>query len=1019
MAGGKHKSFMTSKGRAFTALMVSVSLIALLAVLVIVAPGAIARYVVTDYLESQGLAVTIDTLDVNLLTGHITVDDAKGRVSDGPDAGQGFTLGHLELSLAYSPLLDKKVLVDSVSVRSASVDITRGADNGFTVAGISLPASSSGGGSDWRFGVEQVQVGAFRVHYRQPAMGDTPAIDQVITLNQSGAAHMVTWRKGQPIPVDAHLGAAGGSFSVSGQMSPLSATPSADVHVTAENFPVSMLAPLAKQAGIDGADGRIDTDLDLSVVYDADKQLRLHTDGSTVFEGLVLVQASGLRSEADAFSFKGESDWQLLRAGAEPGEIKTRGRFALDDLTMEKTGSFRLTADRAAWQGKSVVSLDTPFRIFTHGTYTDKNVALIAPDRLRLKADAERLGGDIEFTFGQNATTIVSNGDYRAGALQFAVPDSLSTDTRDLHWSGTTQTTLTDRATRIDTRGRLNGTDLVFTIPKTSHFTAGRIDWDGQTHIDSSDLFVHSARGRLVTETARLDLPDMPLALTAHRFIYDGRYGQQPEAGDGPLKLLMSGEATGSDLDVRNTRIDAPWLATLADHASGIEINGLDDIRVAKLETSGVRIMGDTDTSAEVVQAVSLDIKGFHLRDLLHYELESVDLSDAIMHFRRDPNGYGVISEYMGSTAGADSKDADQASDASTESASQTGGAMTSTFSIKHLGISGPSVWFVDTVTEPHVALHGLDLNFVLNDLDTAMPDQDADYRLSIDLGAYGHFDSVGTVAPLASGGMNMDIDAWLRSLNMPSLSGYLNQAMGRKIARGAINGTLDLKAKGGQLDGKLDATISNFRLANDSDKVTEIALGINMETALALVRGQDDEFTFETSILGDVTNPYFSVDNLVREAVLAGLRTALLSNYSPVGLVNRAQRAFRNLFRSVEDRPAYFADGQHYVRPEDRHYMSLIAQAMNKHLDWTLTVKGQSVPADAKAMDLFQTGHVDGENQVKLEELARSREEAIRDYLAARGVSPERIVSRGPTVLENDARPAVRFTLDKHKDRR
>ncbi|MBH03603.1 MAG: hypothetical protein CMP08_05700 [Xanthomonadales bacterium] len=981
------------------------------------APGYIARYVVVNYLEAKGLNVDIDKIDINLLTGHIAIDDAHGEITDGPNAGQGFTIGHLGLELAYPPLLNHRIVLESISLRGASIDITRSPDTGLTIAGVPLPQGQSSGGRAWRFGVEHVQVGALRVHYRQPATGQTPAIDQVITLNQSGAENMVTWRQGEPIPVDAHLGAAGGSLSLSGSIAALADNPSADLHIRAENFPVSVLAPWVRQAGIDRLDGRIDTQLDLSLSYDADKHLLIHSDGQTAFEGVVLVRTDGMRIDADAVSFDGVSDWQLMRAGAQPGEITTDGRFAVDGLSIQKDGTLDLTADKAAWAGQSFVSLDDPFRITTHGTYNDANVRLVSGDRLRLEAASEHLTGDLETTFGKNRTTIVSNGAYRATGFEFAVPGSLSTQTDAMNWQGTTQTTLTDKATRIDTNGQLGGTDLVFVIPRTSTFTAGDIDWDGQTHIDSGALFVHSARGRLASTDARLDLQGVPLAFVAHRFIYDGRYAQTPDASGNALKLMMSGEAMGTDLDMRNTTIDAPWLATLQDHATGIEIDGLSDIRVDRLETSGVRIMGDTNTDSEVVQAVSLDLKNFHLRDLLHYELESAELEDAIMHVRRDSSGYGVISEYLGGD-GQDSAKAQAASSSEDTSKNTTGGATASTFSIKHLGISGPSVWFVDTVTQPNVALHGMDLNFVLNDLDTAKPEQDADYRLSIDLGAYGHFDSTGTVAPLASGGMNMDIDAWLRSLNMPSLSGYLNQAMGRKIARGAINGTLNLEAKSGQLDGKLQATISNFRLANDSEKVTEIALGINMETALAIIRGQDDEFTFQTSILGDITNPYFSVDNLVREAVLAGIRTALFSNYSPVGLANKLKNAFLNLFRSVEGRPAVFAAGKHYVRPEDRPYMGLIAQAMNKNLDWTLTVEGQGVPADAKAMGLFQTGRVDEDNRIALKELARSREQAIRDYLAARGVSPERIISKGPTVLDDaDARPIVRFTLDKQDD--
>lgn len=1008
-------SSMAGKRGVLSGLAGFVLVLAVLAVLAVVAPSYIVRYVVLDYLSSQGLDASIQRVDANLLTGTITVEGARAT---GPD-GNGFQIGHLSLAIAYSPLFDKRLTIQSLTLRGAQVDISRSANNVFSVAGVPLNAGgASGGSSAWQFGLKTLRLGAVHVHYHQAGGDGSPSLDQVITFNQSSTGALTTWHEGDPIPVNAHIGVAGGSLELSGRLSPLGDDRQAHLRMQAHDFPLSLAGPFVAPYGLTRLDGRLEADQRVIIDYPRGGALQIQSQGHTAFHDLTIIRRGGMKTTVKRFVWNGRSKSSLLHTDDQPGEIDTDGRFTLDGLNARQGDTFHLQAAHANWQGRGEVSLDSPLRISTHGTYDDRALRLDAGSRLKLSADSEHLEGDIETTLGSQQTTIVSNGQYRARALSFKVPGSIATDTDTLDWHGTTQTTLAAAATRIDTHGRLDGTRLDFRIPQTSRFTSRRIDWQGDTHINSGDLFVHAADGRLVTTESRLDLPDMPLAFTAQRFIYDGRYAQQPDASGKALKIVMDGEAIGRKLTARNTRLDAPWIATLQDDATGIHIDGIDDIRVGALETSGVRLLGDTDTHSSVVDAVSLEAKNFRLTDLLHYDLKSIKLTSAIVHLRRNAQGMGVISQYFGSAGKDKSKDDNEHDDKQQSSGQNDTG---STFAIEHLGISGPALWFVDTQTDPKVVLHGLDMNFVLDGLDTGSPEKDAKYRLSMDLGAYGHLDSTGTVAPLATDGMNMDIHAWLRSLSMPPLSGYLDQAMGRKISRGAIDGTLDMKAKDGQLNGTLDATLANFRLDDSDGKTTEIALGINMETALALIRGQDDEFHFQTKILGDVTNPYFSVNNLVREAVLAGLRTALLSNYSPVGLANRIRNAFLNLFRSVEDRPAKFEKGKHYIRPEDRHYLALIAQAMDQHLDWTLTVQGQATPADAKALSLFEKGQqIDSENRIKLKELARQREEAVRDYLAARGVSPGRIEGLDPQVNDDaDAKPLARFTLDKHKKKK
>lgn len=974
---------------------------------VVGAPYAL-RYAAERYLASQGLHTTIDAVHLDWLTGEIVVENARGQTDD----GRGFQIGRLAVDIAYAPLFDQRVIIDSLSLRNAHLDITRTPADTWRIAGIDLPTegnTASGQSSAWQIAAHSVVLQSVRLDYHQPPTSSRPGVERTVSIDHATTTHLVAWQPQTAVPFDIALTTDGGHVQVAGQIWPFQPNLKLDARVSVADFSLDTVSPWAASAGFSRLAGRVSAKEQIQLTWQPDQQLAVATTGQTTLDDLTVTQGTDLHTRLKRLAWQGEARLSLPMSGQTPGEIHTDGEFTVAGLVTQQPGNFRLAASRARWQGQGVVTLDDALQLSTHGTYSDNGLSLTAADRLKLTADSEHLSGYIETTLADDRTTVVSDGRYRAQKLAFDVPDTVAIDTARIDWQGTTQTTLDAKATRIDTHGRLDSRTLAFTIPQTSRFKAAAINWQGNTHVESAALFQHEATGRLVADEAQLDLTDMPLDFTSQRLIFDGRYGQYPNAAGDALVLRTAAEVVARKMRAMDTRIHAPWVSVLQARATDLDIDSLADIRLGHLKTSGLRLLGDTDTSSAVLQAVTFDADDFALADYRHYRVDQLTLGEALVHTRRDADGMGVISEYLDSLSAGSSTSASAATSPDADTADTS-----STYAVKHLHITGPSIWFVDTTTTPNVRLHGMDLDFTLDNLDTAHPNQNASYRLSMDVGAYGHFDSQGTVAPLAPGGVTMDINAWLRSLAMPPLSGYLNAAMGRGIGRGAIDGTLDVTADAGQLDGTLAATITNFRLADD-DKTTEIALGINMETALALIRGEDDTFQFQTKLLGDVTNPYFSVDNLVREAVLAGLRNALLSNYSPIGLINKGRNAFLNLFRSVQDRPAYFASGKHYVRPDDRHYLALIANAMARHGQWTLTI--QALATRDEIGDLMRAAPTrDADAEQRLRQLAREREEAIRDYLAARGVSPHRIVGLAPQVVdEADVKPQVRFTLDKH----
>jgi hypothetical protein len=536
--------------------------------------------------------------------------------------------------------------------------------------------------------------------------------------------------------------------------------------------------------------------------------------------------------------------------------------------------------------------------------------------------------------------------------------------------------------------------------------SARHVDWNGDATIRSAKLLGRRAAGLLAATDVKLDLLGQPMAVSADRFAFKGEYSEQPDTGGRALKLTVNGDFNSHKLAVTDTRIHAPWFTALQTHGDMLAIDGLDSIALSALECSGIRILGDTDTDSALIQAVGLTARQFQFKDLAHYHVADLDISDAIVHTRRDPGGLGVLSEFFPSSMSK------QTAGASKSAANKHGAG--STYAIDRLNLSGLALAFVDTAVTPTVRIHGSNLDFTLNNLDTAKPDQNAGYQVALDIGAYGHLDSRGTIAPMAPGGVDMTLSARLRSLAMAPLSGYLNAAMGREIASGAADGTLRLTNQRGQLGGEINTTWGNFRLVNRSDTQTDVALGLSLDTALALVRGRNDQFDFKTPIRGDLADPDFSIRHLIREAVLSGIRTAVLSNYSPLGLLNKAKNAILDLGHSLGSRPAIFAVGTDYIRAEDRDYLGRLAHSLLGKPGLVLTIQSHAVPGDADALSPWQSAAAGRDNnRTPLEKLAQRRAQAVRDYLAARNVSPNRIKIAAPTINSNkNAKPEVTFSI-------
>jgi Domain of Unknown Function (DUF748) len=219
----------------------------LTALLLLVAPRHIARWVANNYLQGMQIDVEgVRTIDIALLKGEISMGPVRFHAGTA-DPG---TIGLLGVKLSLRNLIERQALLQSVVLRDVDVSIRQTADGEIIVNGIPLrqllaeqaaetqqrePATpAEGGGSGWGAGIDDMQVRDSRVTFTNRDGGI--AVLHVEHLDLRGFR---TWEPDQP-----------GTFVLSANLNDIDVT----AYGTAQPFAEKVTAQT--EITIDGVDLR-------------------------------------------------------------------------------------------------------------------------------------------------------------------------------------------------------------------------------------------------------------------------------------------------------------------------------------------------------------------------------------------------------------------------------------------------------------------------------------------------------------------------------------------------------------------------------------------------------------------------------------------------------------------------------------------------------------------------------------------------------------------------------------------
>ena len=251
------------------------------------------------------------------------------------------------------------------------------------------------------------------------------------------------------------------------------------------------------------------------------------------------------------------------------------------------------------------------------------------------------------------------------------------------------------------------------------------------------------------------------------------------------------------------------------------------------------------------------------------------------------------------------------------------------------------------------------------------------------------------------------DYDFELSHFDVYPYADWLAAYLGWSVQRGRLSLTSEGQLNQGRLQTENTLLLNGWSFAeSDSSELNTVKLGMK------LLKDKNDRIRLDVPITGEVSAPTFSLDQVVRSALLKAIRgttkTFLTLALQPYGAIYMAAEYAFEKATAITLEPVVFAPGQAVLTQPMQTYLVQVGRLMQKQSGVLLNVCGYTTAQDrahlqanlqhssstaSKKPSMAQVKEPLNEQTQQLEAALRSlgqrRQQAVEDFLHQRGAVP------------------------------
>ena len=318
-------------------------------------------------------------------------------------------------------------------------------------------------------------------------------------------------------------------------------------------------------------------------------------------------------------------------------------------------------------------------------------------------------------------------------------------------------------------------------------------------------------------------------------------------------------------------------------------------------------------------------------------------------------------------------------------------------FRIGQLMLENGELAYTDRTLDPAFTTSFDELNGSVTGLSNISPQQG---KVSIRgrVGGVADMDFEGTIGTLGTEDVS-DLQLMMQDVSLPALSPYFGRYLGYGVDSGKLNLNLDYEIAGSRIDASNLVVMDRLELG--SAIASDQAVNAPVKLGLALLRDSKGVIEVDLPISGDLSDPEFSVGQVVMRAFVNLLAKAAASPFSMLGSIAELAGLSGEELGKVR-----FIPGSVQLADGEAEKLAALADALLDRPDLLLNIRG-NVESQADGLALLRDElTASGEQDLSEEAWQEAREaylagerslapEALRNLASSRGQSLRNIMQQ------------------------
>jgi len=299
-------------------------------------------------------------------------------------------------------------------------------------------------------------------------------------------------------------------------------------------------------------------------------------------------------------------------------------------------------------------------------------------------------------------------------------------------------------------------------------------------------------------------------------------------------------------------------------------------------------------------------------------------------------------------------------------------------------------------------------------------------------VGKYGSLSAKGNIRP-GTKNLRTDLAVILKNIDMHGLSGFIESDFGKSIQTGQLNLNSDINISHDKIISKNRLLIRKLELGDSKQTgKAEQRIGMPVNMALDMLRGDRGDIEMEVPISGDLDDPNININAIINKALMSSLSTGAMTYgmlvLQPYGsIVFAADLASDLIKEAVKPKltPIVFDELETGLNPSMTEYVSKISELLKKSEHLRLQVCGVAMrfegePVARPAVAASNEGKPAEQEDTGMDDealllLGQARADTVMRALQQHGIDAERLFSCRANIDDtvSGVKPRVELILD------